>query len=358
MRPPSLGRPALRALLAVSVWLAACSAPAAQPPPRQSNPAAAAPAPASASSAESPSGGLRHKVRLAYVSQGATIGIIDVIRQSGMFERYGVDIDMRLIRTPLSVAAMVAGEVDFNLVGAQPIITSNLEGADTVLVSCGIDTAFWWIVGKPSIAQPQDLKGMRVANSRRGSNLYEVFELALPRWGLASGDVSIVQVEADSDKILAVQNDVADAAVVSVPANVQAVKLGMRQIVDVGELGIPWPVNCLATTRRYIAEQPDAVKAMLQAYIAGTHWLRAHREETIDILMKFSETDDRAAIEEAYNTNVKYQQQVPWPSRNGMQVILNTLSNEGAASASPDRFIDDRFLRELDDSGFTRSFGQ
>jgi NitT/TauT family transport system substrate-binding protein len=300
----------------------------------------------------------REKVRIAHVSNGATMAVIDVARQAGMFDRYGVDAELQLIPNPISVAAMLAGEVDFNFIAAQPIITSNLEGADTVLVSCGIGQAFWWVFGKPSIATPADLVGKRIANSRRGSDLYAVFNLALKRWDLSPDEVTIAQIDSDAEKIAALASDAADAAVISVPYNLHATRQGWRQIADVGDLRIPWPASCLGTTHRFVAERPGAARGVIQAYIATTQWLKSHKDDAIGMMMGFTGSDDRAALEVAYDIVLKYQQPVPYPTLDGVQTILNSLENPAAAGAPPERFVDDRIVRDLDTSGFIRSVSQ
>jgi len=292
------------------------------------------------------------------VSNGATMAVIDVVKQSGMFDRYGVDAELTLIRSPLSVASMIAGEVDFNFIAARPILTSNLEGADTVLVACGIPVAFWWVFAKPSVARPEDLRGLRVASGRRGGDLYAIFDVVSPRWGIGPNDYTVLQIDADSEKLVALQNDAADAAVISVPFNLLARRAGLRQVADIGDYRVPWPASCLGTTRRFVADRPAALRGVLQAYIAAGQWLKSHKEEAVQMMMRFTETDDRALLEEAYETVVKYQQPIPYPTAEGVQTILDTLETEAAATAPPDRFVDDRILRELDQSGFIQSVRQ
>ncbi len=314
-----------------------------------------APAPAASTAAPGAAVAPLHKVRIAYVAQTTNMGVIDLARQTGMFERYGVDAELMMIRNPLSVAALLNGEVDFNFTGAHPIITANLEGADTVLVACGLSTPTWHIFGSPSLASTQDLKGARVATGRRGSDLYSVFQLALPRWGLSAEDVTTIQIDSETQRVVAVQNDAADATVTSVPANILALRAGLRPITSMAELGIHWPASCLATTRRFVAEQPRALKGVLQGYMAVIQWMREHREQALEMLARFTESTDRALVEEAYETTMKYQQAVPYPSPEGVQTILGTLAAENASALSPERFIEDRALRELDASGFVRS---
>jgi NitT/TauT family transport system substrate-binding protein len=294
-------------------------------------------------------------VRIAHVSRNATGGVLHVARDTGLLDRYGIDADLQYINSPLSVTAMLAGEVDVHFGGAEPIIASNLEGAETLLVACGTPHAFWWVMAKPAITQPQDLRGRRVANSRRGSNLYAVFNLALPYWGLEPDDVTIAQIETDPEKIQAVMNDAADAAVLGIPANLVATARGLRPLVNLGDLGIEWPSSCLATTRPYAAEQPAAVKGVLQAYVAATQWMKGHKDEAVEILMRFTGSDDRAAVEEGYNTYVRDIAALPFPSPSGLQTILTASINPAAANAKPEQFVDNRFVRDLETSGFLQS---
>jgi ABC-type nitrate/sulfonate/bicarbonate transport system substrate-binding protein len=349
----------LAALVACSAASPAPPAPgAAGPSAGQARSSGSAPATAAPAATQAPAPAPKEKVRIAHVSSGATMAVIDVVKQSGMFDRYGVDAELTLIRSPLSVASMIAGEVDFNFIAARPILTSNLEGADTVLVACGIPVAFWWVFAKPSVNRPEDMKGLRVASGRRGGDLYAIFDVVAPRWGIGPNDYTVIQIDADSEKLVALQNDAADAAVISVPFNLLARRAGLRQVADIGDYRVPWPASCLGTTRRFVADRPAALRGVLQAYIAAGQWLKSHKEEAVQMMMRFTETDDRALLEEAYETVVKYQQPIPYPTLEGVQTILDTLETDSAATAPPERFIDDRILRDLDQGGFIQSVRQ
>jgi NitT/TauT family transport system substrate-binding protein len=377
---PVIGhRPGRRAALASMVALGAliaCTAPTGGPASAPAGAGSSATTPLTASAAPGSTGsplaapptaspasatahpGPRPQVRIAYPSRVPTLGIVAVMKERGFLDEYGVDAELHTITSPLSVTAMLSGEVDFNLVGAEPIISANLQGGDTVLLSCGTTSPIWWVVGKSAIQRPQDLKGLRVANNRQGSNLYEVFQLGLEKWGLSPGDVTMVTVEGDPQKLLALQNDAADATVVNSPNHLQAIEMGFRAIADLGELGIEWPSSCIATTRRYAADQPAAARAVVQAYIAAAHWMRRNKEPAIDLLMAFSGSDNRAIVEEGYNTYQKYLPAVPAPSRSGIQTVLRAVFTDHAATASPDQFVDDRFVRELEAAGFIAQVAQ
>jgi ABC-type nitrate/sulfonate/bicarbonate transport system substrate-binding protein len=350
-------------LLATAVVLAACAPAAPAPgsaaaPPTAPLSAGPAALPPTAPQASAPPLAARTKVRIAYPSRNPTTGLIAVEKEAGFFDQYGVDAELHQINSPLSTTAMISGEVDFNQLGAEPIMSARLHGADTVLLSCGTRMAFWWVVGKPSIQRPQDLKGLRVANSRQGSNLYEVFQLALGKWSLNADDVTLVTVDGDPQKLLALHNDAADATVVNPTSFPRAAELGFRAIADLGELDIEWPSSCVSTTQRFMADQPAAARGVVQAYVAAAQWMKTHRPEAVEILTAFTGSDDRAAAEVGYDTYLKYMADVPYPSRSGLQTILTTIFSDAAGTAAPEQFVDDRILRDLEASGFIGSVVQ
>jgi hypothetical protein len=60
-------------------------------------------------------------------------------------------------------------------------------------------------------------------------------------------------------------------------------------------------------------------------------------------------------LEEAYNTYaIKYMARVPYPTVKGVETILEDLAktNPKARGADPKRFIEPRFLKEVEDSGY------
>ena len=121
------------------------------------------------------------------------------------------------------------------------------------------------------------------------------------------------------------------------------------------ELGISWPASCLGVDAALRRRAPLALKGVLQGYVATIQWMRDNRERALDLLQRFTESNDRALVEEAYETTLKYQQPVPYPPPEGVRTILSTIGTENAAALPPERFIEDRALRELDASGFVRS---
>ena len=90
------------------------------------------------------------------------------------------------------------------------------------------------------------------------------------------------------------------------------------------------------------------------AYSEGNHYIHTNPNGTQKIMRKYLQGDEKA-IEEAYTEVViKATPKIPYPSKPGIQTLLNFIAKTTpeAAIAKPDDFIEARFVKELEDSGF------
>jgi hypothetical protein len=74
--------------------------------------------------------------------------------------------------------------------------------------------------------------------------------------------------------------------------------------------------------------------------------------------MKFLKMNDRGRVEEGYNYYVDMMPVMPYASAAGVRAVLQFLvaGQPKAATANPEEFYDNGFLKKIEDSGFTKSF--
>jgi ABC-type nitrate/sulfonate/bicarbonate transport system substrate-binding protein len=126
-----------------------------------------------------------------------------------------------------------------------------------------------------------------------------------------------------------------DATLVSPPLDLTAKKQGLSLLLNVAELGIPYPQLVIETSDRFNRENPKIVKSFLKGFIEGVHYVATHKEETKKIITKYLKSDDpeiRNAIDEVA-------QRVP-----------------AANGKKPEHFVDLRFLNELQRDNFFKQF--
>jgi hypothetical protein len=76
-------------------------------------------------------------------------------------------------------------------------------------------------------------------------------------------------------------------------------------------------------------------------------------------LARFLATSDSAVIDEAYETFRGIFPKVPYFTEDNIRAVLSVADHPKAASADPKEFFDNRFIKELEETGFIKElYGQ
>ena len=132
---------------------------------------------------------------------------------------------------------------------------------------------------------------------------------------------------------------------------------GFNVLADVAELGLPFVHVGLATTRSFIRDNPETVRRYVKSYVEAIHLMKTDRETGIKVLAKYlGQIKDRDILVKTYDGAVpdnKFPRK-QYPSAAGLQMALDLLAEENpkAKTAKPQDFVDARFIKELDDSGY------
>jgi hypothetical protein len=141
---------------------------------------------------------------------------------------------------------------------------------------------------------------------------------------------------------------------VAIPLTLTAKKMGFNILVDLQMLGLEYQYTALATTRDFIKARPDIVRAVVKSSVEAIHFLKTHRQETLEILRKYMRINDTDALVEAYEQiGLNLIPEKPYPTLRGIQLMLSELGAKDpkAKAAKPEQFVDMSFVKELDGSG-------
>ncbi len=182
-----------------------------------------------------------------------------------------------------------------------------------------------------------------------------VVGLLLKKWGFQRGrDVKVFQTGGMPQLLSAVKTGIVDAGIISPPSNLQGLKIGLKEMVDVSDLGIPFANSPLNTTRSYISSHRDVVLRALRAYCEAIQQIRLDKESALKILAKYARVEDAEILQEVYRIyGSKHLEKVPYVRLEGVEEILRTLGKEAGSAKAAD-FVDNNLLRELDQEGLFR----
>ena len=297
------------------------------------------------------------KIRISHSAISGSQAVLWVTYDAGFFRKYDLEPQIIYISGgPPNIAALVSGDVDFTIFAGPASIAANVEGADVVVLMSFINTMEHSFLSIPAIKKPADLKGKRFGVARPGSSDDYGARVAFKKWGIeADKDVAMLAVGGQPSRLAAVQAGRVDATLLQPPFTVRARQVGLNELASLADLGLDYLGTCLVTTRTRIQKNENLVRRFVKAFIEGIHLYKTQKEASIRSIARFTKEKDRVALEEAYNTYaVKFMARVPYPAQKGVETILEDLGkgNPKARGADPKRFIEARFLKEVEDSGF------
>jgi ABC-type nitrate/sulfonate/bicarbonate transport system substrate-binding protein len=278
-------------------------------------------------------------------------------KETGIFAKNGLDAELIRVRTTIGVMAMLSGELDFIQASGPVVIESGLRGSDLVYVAGGMATLDFIFMSRPEIKLPEMLKGGVVGlASIRGASLGAP-EFALDTLGLKPTDVKYIVVGGTPERLISLRNRRLQATLLSPPTSIVAEREGFHQLADVGALGLPFLHNGIATSRRFISDNAETVRRYVKSQIEAVHLMKTDRKTSVSVLAKYlRQTTQKEILEKSYElsaTDQKYpRKQYPIPA--GIQTVLDAIADENpkAKTARPEHFVDARFVKELDDSGY------
>jgi ABC-type nitrate/sulfonate/bicarbonate transport system substrate-binding protein len=119
---------------------------------------------------------------------------------------------------------------------------------------------------------------------------------------------------------------------------------------------LPYQSAGVATTRTFIRESPDIVRRYVKSQIEAVHRIKTDPENGKKVLVKYTGLQDKEILERTYD-DISTDDRLPakqYPTLEGLNNILEPLAQTDpkAKAAKPEDFVDMRFIKELDESGF------
>lgn len=306
---------------------------------------------------------------LVEASQGLTVGytaisgeqaVLWVTKESGQFERYGLPVGLVFVEAGTKgIQALLAGDVPIMLIGGTAVILSNLAGADIKMLAGVINVLAYHFVTRPEITRPEQLRRGKVAVGSFGSLSDFGARVALESLRLdPERDVTILQIGAQTTRFAAVRAGSVQATVVAPPLTRVAKEVGFFTMVDLIALRVPFQGSGIAAPMPWVRRNPDLVRRFMKGLVAGIHFFKTQKEESIRITARYLRLDpqrEREALAEGHRVfALEVIQPVPYPTMEGIQRILDRIAarEPRARAARPEALVDVTVLKELEQSGF------
>jgi NitT/TauT family transport system substrate-binding protein len=296
------------------------------------------------------------KLTVSYTGVGPVNLPVVLAKELGIFARNGLDVTVVRAQAAVSTMALVSGEVGFIQAAAPAVLQSNLGGSGAVYVAGGYTGLDYWLVGHSNIKSAEQLKGAIIGAAGLSGGSYTATQLAVRKLGLnPAKDVSIIAVGGTPERLAALRAGRVQATSLNPPTIFAAEKEGFRILADVSAL--PFQNVAPVTTRRFIKESPEVVRRYVQSQVEAVHVMKRDRKTGLRVFAQLMDNfKDTAVLEKSYDVSVT-DDKLPrnqYPSLDGIKAVLDSFGDR-AKDARPTDFVELRFIKELEDSGFIQA---
>ena len=229
------------------------------------------------------------------------------------FEESGLTIQYIVMRSDLAVKGLITGDVDY-MQSSSSVLRAAVAGAPLVTILGVYNRTFFDLVARPEIKSLGDLRGKPIGISRYGASTEYAVRFALKANNIdPDKDVKLLAVGSGSDaaRISALEGDVVSGAVLQVPSNLMAHKLGMRTILPLGDY-LETLFAGLGTSSKKLQQNRDEARQVIRGVLKSIDFMTYNPVETKAIIRRNLRGIEPSAVDYIYSLVV------PYATRNGI----------------------------------------
>jgi NitT/TauT family transport system substrate-binding protein len=220
----------------------------------------------------------------------STIGLYElpteISKRKGFYQEEGLEARKVVVRTPLHVAALLAGELDYSTVTGI-ISNASIQGLPLKSVMGWFDKPLHILIARPNIKKITDLKGKRVAVSTFGSVPHVMLREAMSHSGMnPEKDITVLALGGSGERLAALAAGAVDASPLDIAYIQKTEQLGLSNLVYLGDV-VNLRLGGFAVHNDKIQKNPGQISRVIRATLKGVRFLKNSKPETLAIMRDY-----------------------------------------------------------------------
>ena len=221
-------------------------------------------------------------VRIGVVSRSTLDMPYYVARDRGFFRDEGLDAEIVLVRSSLSVQALLGGSIDF-ATATGTAVQAVVSGADVRVVFAMTDRPSFDLIAHPSIARIEQLRGRKIGYGGIGGLSETIVRNILLVNRIRLDQVTFLPLNASDLTYPSLKAGVIDAAMLQIPPTFLAQDEGFRKLAS-GADYYRVVQGGLTTTRATFNQRSEVVTRMIRAALRAVRLIRSDRKYALDFM--------------------------------------------------------------------------
>jgi NitT/TauT family transport system substrate-binding protein len=300
----------------------------------------------------------RAKLVVSYSNVLADFFPAYVAKESGIFDRNFLDVDLQLIASTTGLPALLAGQTQIAHIGGSEALSTTAAGGDVVVVANTGPVWPYQLYAAADIKTPADLRGKKVAIAGVGGTFDIGIRTMLPRLGLVPDtDVTVFSTGSTANATAALLSGGVSATLSSPPDTLKLEAAGFHSLAKMADLNLPTAATTIVVTRAYVNSNKAVVQRYVDSIVQAIAKARADRPGTIAALKKYLKSEDDKGMQAAYDWYVgTVLKDPPIPTAAQLAGIQEVVAkfNDKVKSVDPAKIVDDSFVKSALDRGLLK----
>jgi len=299
------------------------------------------------------------RIRVGFSAMSGSMAWLWTAKEGGYFDQHGLKVDLVYVGgTAQLFQAMLAGEIAFGIGGGPALINVNQQRRSIVGVAGSLNRMVMKIMASPQIKAPADLRGKRIAVTRFGTTTDFSARLFLKHWAPAvEKEATIIQVGSVPNVLDALRSGASQVGALSPPAHLQAERAGFSELMDLSKREIFYPYTYVTVTEGFLEKSSHLIRPFLAGVVEGIRRFKTDKPFAKRQIGKYLRIEDDKVLETTHQLFADLFERVPYIKREGVSSLAQILAESDARieSVNLGSVVEDRFVRELESSGFIKN---
>ena len=249
-------------------------------------------------------------------------------KDTGLFAKNGLNIEPVQIRGgAVSTMAIMSGQSVLSGVGAGSVVAARVEGGDIVLLACPADLEPVYLIARPEIKSPAELKGKAAGVTRLNSSIHFYLRSATRMVGVDSDkEMTLLQLGGSAEISAALEAGRIAAAALTIKDVLPFMQRGWPVLADLTKSDLVYPSSCVTSTRAFVKAEPKVVNAFLNAYVSALRLIKPDQKLAERSLLKWLKEKESPTLSKSLEAFIRLFKPIPYVPDKGIENILKDLA--------------------------------
>jgi ABC-type nitrate/sulfonate/bicarbonate transport system substrate-binding protein len=202
-----------------------------------------------------------------------------------------------------------------------------VEGGDIVLLACPADLEPVYLIARPEIKSPLELKGKAAGVTRLNSSIHFYLRSALRMVGIDSDkEMTLLQLGGSAEISSALEGGRIAAAALTIKDTLPFMQRNWPVFADLTKSDLVYPSSCVTSTRAFVKAEPKTVNAFLNAYVSAIQLIKKDQKLAERSLIKWLKEKESPNLSKSLEAFVRLFKPVPNVPDKGIENILKDLA--------------------------------